>query len=185
MSFFGLFGKKRVPPTQEDRDLGGAVNAERLKLRKERLQVEHEIEMLRLEEQKLRIETRLDQLYGVAEEDPTDPDTIFKNLIMTAIQRGQITPNGSAPMIAGQRYIGMPFSDQGSAAAQETIISSPSIKQNLSDVQLQEIWDRIPVTQKPLIKMASDDMIRSWIMKNYPQVDDDTVDRAIKLARSR
>ena len=178
MSFFGLFNKKRQPPTQEDRDLGGAVNAERLKLRKERLQLEHEIEMLRLEEQKLRIEMRLDQIYGVADASD-DPDSLFMNLIMEAMQNKQIGAAEGSSM-HNSRYVGMPFNQDPQVAQQ--LQNTPS---TISDVQFEEIWNKIPTSQKPLIKIASSDIIKSWIKKNYPSVDDDTIERAVLFVKEK
>ena len=180
MLFFGLFKKKRLPPVQEDRELGGAVNAERLRLRKERLQAEHELELLRIEEQKMRIESRLEQLYGVVT-DGDDPDDLFMNLIQEALTKKLSLGAGMNP--GSMQYIDMPFTNytQNPQTVQQ---SSPDVVQ-ISDAQLEEIWEKIPTTQKSLIRLASPDMIKSWISKNYPTVEEESKERAINFIKGR
>ena len=166
MSLFDIFRKKKPVPTEEERNLGGAVTAEKLRLRKERLQLEHEIEMLRLEETKARIEARLDDLYGFAEDAAEDPDSLIKSLLMNAITKGQ-SANTQNPL---------------------TMQQSPPPSQaelTLSEDQMQEIWNKIPPAQKPLIKLANDDQIKNYLRAHYPSMDSNTVERAIIFVRTQ
>jgi hypothetical protein len=166
MGLFDIFKKKlkQKMPDQEDRDLGGLVNARKWQLRRERLDLEHEIEMLKLKRQQAELEF---ELYGDEEEDTGSIDSMFMNILMKGLQqKGFIPADVPAP--------------------QSVDPQSPSVvHQTLTDQQFEEIWSKIPATQKPMIKMASNDQIKGWILTNYPSIDDETVNRAVLFVRKK
>jgi hypothetical protein len=91
MGLFDIFKKKlkQKMPDQEDRDLGGLVNARKWQLRRERLDLEHEIEMLKLKRQQAELEF---ELYGDEEEDTGSIDSMFMNILMKGLQQKGFIP---------------------------------------------------------------------------------------------
>lgn len=159
MALFGWFKPKKqrnLPPDQVATEIGGLITQEKYKLKRERMQLEHEIEMLRLERQRQHLEESL----GYMEEDG-GIEGLFENLVMNALAKNHILPEAQHVNVPG------------------TVVPGSTSPPGLTDLQFQEIWNRIPVTQRPLIKMARPDQIRGWIKNNYPTVDDSTIERAI------
>jgi len=168
MGFFDFFRKKRVENEknilQEDRELGAMITADRHRLKRERLQLEHEIEMLKLQQQKQ--ELLLDLEEYVDHDDGMDPDQMIKDMLMKAfINKAQPSKPQNADLYDTENLI-----------PQQVAVS---------DSHFEEIWSRIPADQKPLIRMASEDQIRNFIRKNYPAFDEQTINRAILFVKRK
>ena len=164
--------KKPYPGTQDDRDLGGYVTTYKWQLKKERMDLEHDIEMLKLQQKQ---QFLLRQLGYIEEEmDPNDPDFLIQNLLVKAFSN------------PGQKQATNPQMNPAFDywTPQQKTISQPQ-QVSINEDQFEEIWDRIPADQKPLIKQARADEIRSWIAANYPQIDPNTRERAIAFVRSQ
>lgn len=168
MGIFNIFGKKKdrrtsnLAPSTAESELGGLMTAQKWQLKKERMQLEHDIEMLKLERQKMQLEYDLQDLQG--DDDDGGIDGMLQNLIMNAMQKGQLQPKTPTTLPQEQ--------------AQQTNIT-------LTQEQIANIWLQIPSVQKPLIKMASDSQIMAWLQNNYPQLNDESRIKAIQFVRSQ
>lgn len=165
MGLFSIFRRKNPPPSQEERELGGETMAIKAKFRRERMQLEHDLEMLRLEQQKLLVQSKIAELQDNTEED-FSIDGMIQKLIMSAVMQ-KYMPQSAAPATMDVPQNGYLHAGQDPA------------------IDFSQIWERIPAEKKPLIKTLTDDQIRGFIHANYPQIPPATVDKAILFVRSQ
>jgi len=127
----------------------------------------------------------MEELDGETGEDSLDG--MLQNLIFRAIQghQAQTNPN-SSPYVYNPLDVGMSDVEENAVVSNLATAQTQQIQRvHVTDQQLEGIWQTIPVEQKPFIKMQSDGVISSWIRANYPQIDEDSVERAIKFVREQ
>jgi hypothetical protein len=169
-----LFGRKmrgnrEYAGTQADRDLGGQITQYKWLQKKEVLDMQHDLEMLKLEKQKQMLMRSLGYEQDPEDvADPNSPDAMIQNILVKAFSSHNQTQ----------------MSPQGAGFDYWHTASMPQVQQmTLTDEQIMQIWERIPTQQKPMVKIATDQQIAQYIKSNYPQIDDDSTIRAINMLR--
>jgi hypothetical protein len=166
---------------------GGETTSLRTKLKRERIQLEHQIEMNRLILTNKKILAQMQEIDGENSNDSLDG--MLQSLILRAIQGHNAQQNPQNPQ--NSYLYGNPqeaiYDDVDNAVVSNlaTAQTQQIQKAHITDEQLEGIWRTIPTEQKPLIKLQSDSIIRGWISVNYPQIDDDSVERALRFVREQ
>lgn len=184
MGFFNKLSRlfhrnKPILITQEEREAGGIATGYKWHLKKERLDMEHEIEMLKLERQKQRLEEQL----GYIEEqmDPNDPDMMLMNIFKNILSRKTSSSNNQMPGFNGINPHNPAFDYWHSQETSTQTMPSTTI----SDQQLQQLWARIPSENKPMIKAASNQQIQEWALQEDPGIGPDNIQKIISFVRAQ
>jgi hypothetical protein len=171
----GLFGlklvreKKYVPNhvfSDDERESG--LEIQKLKREQKKLKETMEVEKLKLEVDMLRaeIDEKRSELYDddedVEPQDLMNPDALFMSLI------GKI--------LGGNMQVQQPMNP--------VPISTPVVaKKSLSNEELLELKKAIDPKHLKLIKVAPKEILESEIRKRLPEVDDDTITRAMAMLK--
>jgi len=158
--------------SDEDRELSKQIRKDRAEIAKQKaqldlanLRLEHELKKVALEADIAEARARLEDLQGGDDEEPQESGSMIDMAMMTLLTKA----------IGGQPANVAP------AAPQEP--SRPS-GESLTDEQLESLWEQVP---KPFRKIAaswSDSEVQSFIKSRMPGLDQDTLDRALRLVRS-
>lgn len=170
----------------EAREQGGQTTALKHTLKRERIQLEHEIEMNRLQLTNLKLQASIadiEEKLGIEEE---NPDDILKQIFFTAISKNQSHHVDANPQVA---YVyDAPVSNLAGDNIQNPDYRSLGVNLppvTLTNEDISKIWASIPASNKPLIKMASNENMAAYVKQNIPNIDDDSVDRMIKFVREK
>lgn len=147
-----------------DRSAAADITNQKARLKKLEMQKEHEIKMMELEARELELEQELADLQGDDEEfdEEDSADALLVKLLQPILQRAHsVSPSSHAA--------GLP--------------ASPSPAQTMTDDQLRKIFEDLPVHLKSAARVSSDDRIQEAILNQYPGVDQDTLERAVKIVR--
>jgi hypothetical protein len=190
MAFWNIFKKKtQVDLTEDDEKL---LNAELRKIKAYAAKEEADakvqtIKILEEEKQldaKIRMKEKRAELEPVCEhgvpdnqfcavcdvdeeEDQNTPDKLLATLFMGILAKGQINPQTQP---------------QQQAQPQQ---AAPTMGVSYSDEQLKETWNLVPDNYKNIARQMSDDNLRGYIISKQPDMDADSISRAIKLVRAK
>jgi hypothetical protein len=177
--FMGKSKKKQgYDFTDSDRDASAELRAKRKEIEMLKLERENELHKLKIERQRLELMQEIDELKNIYaesdEDDGTESSTELELIKMFApmlIKNNQNTPNinGTAAPLAPN-----PPQTQTAPSAQHV---------HLTDEQLNEIWNNTPKMAKMFAKKSNDDVVRTTIKSQINNIDDDSVERALKIIR--
>lgn len=132
-----------------------AIKARHLQMMEDRLNHLQEIQKMQQTQEK--INALESSIYGEDEEDD-GLDSLFGQFLNTVMQGKQQT-----------------------IATNETQVVQQM--QQISDEQLEQLLEGIPQSQKAMLSKASDDELKALARIKFPQFDENTVERAIKIFR--
>jgi len=179
MSIWALFSNKNREFEQKKQDLELNFIRERneqdleLKRRKKELwlrvdekkaQLDEELLNYKIEEARAKLEEALGYDEGDEESEGNAADNMLLQLGTKLLSANSPHPSESEPP--------------------KTQIQETS-KQSLSDEEIKIIWQTLPADKKALARIASDSQKREFLIKNYPNIDLDSIDRAIKLIKEK
>jgi len=176
MSWYNPFSwiKRRDPRqnhdfSDEERTRAVEVSRERARLKRLQDQKAHELKMLEMERDRIALEDEIADLTDDDEDEDFDTedsaDALLVKLLQPILQRGTHPVSPAA---------GSPATPSPGAAAQI----------HLMDDQLREIWNNQPVHIRSAAKVSSDERIEEVILSRYPNIDEDTLNRAIQIVRN-
>lgn len=167
------WGRKSKDPrvnhffSDDDRSRAAEINREKATLRRKEQLLEHEIKMRELELRQAEIEDQLAQFDLDEEEEgqPMDAEAMLMQIL--------------APAIAAR------FTQQAPPAqpTNQPQPAPPADTKRIPDEQLREFYSQIPGNIKAAARVASDERIEEEVLKVFPDADDDTLDRAIKIVK--
>jgi len=173
MSLFGWFRKRKgFPFSDEDRAFSLQTRKENADIERRKRQLdleerklEHEKRKAELEADILEARNRISELNGTDEEegsDGSDTDAMLMLLLTKVL-------GGNAPL---------------SASASSAPNPPVATKISMTDEQIEEILASMPKRYVKLSRDLSDETLRAMILGKMPNVDDDTIQRAITRARN-
>ena len=187
MSIFSWFKKEKEHKghvlDDEDRATAKELRDRRKEIEMLKLDRDDSLNKLRYEKQKLDLEREIEELRGLYEDDEND----------IAPQEGDDTTTALmkmfAPMLVSkfsqQQTQQQPVYSSPSPVTQpQSNIAPPSQKVSLSDEELLKLWVETPSIAKSYAKNMSDDTIITSLKAKLPNVDDDTLQRGLKIIRS-
>lgn len=181
MAFFNWFKREKTGHTltDEDREASKELRAKKKEIDMMKLEREDLINKMKFEKQKLELQEEIDELKGLFdEEDETLPknedDTTTALLKMFApaliskfAQQTQNTPAYSSP------------------SPQQIPPTTPlNSKVSISDEELLKLWEETPTAAKLYSKSMSDETIITTLKAKFPNVDDESINRGLKIIRS-
>jgi hypothetical protein len=167
MGFFSRFFKNRRPSfSDEDRELSAQIRQQKAELSRLKNERDAELHKLRTEKEKLELQAEIadirDELYG--DDDEQTPDSIVLGLL-------------SQFLLKQQEHGYQAQKSQGAAVA---VSPNTSI---LTDKELRDIWENLPIKTKAVARNVSDDTLRSYIKTQIPGIDEQTLEKAILIVR--
>ena len=155
-----------------DREVSVEIRQKKKELELLKLERENELSKLKMFKAKLELENEIEELQEAMADNTDDmqPETdgttelikLFAPLLLK-----NINPSASVLDVPIQSF--SPLQEQ---------------KLSLSDEQLKEIWNRTPEMAKNYAKKAPDDTISKLILSQMPNIDADTLARALKLIKT-
>lgn len=143
-----------------------ALAAERRKMNTEYENRRKELELAKMElEYELKMKKLEAEIAEYADEDePDDIDGMFKTFITQSLNKRTV---------------------QGAAIVpHQTDISPPNpARVSISNEQFKEYWDSLGGIKQKIAKMMSDDQLKGLIVSKIPNIDDDSLNRAIFMVR--
>ena len=151
------------------------VNKLRKQLSRGRLDIyERRLEALHRQQEEMRLRAEIQEMeqqlseFDDEDEDSTSDDGMNPDALMMGLFSSMITKNNS-PANTG-------VTAPSSAAVQEVKIS-------YTDEQIREIKGQIPKAYLKMSKTFTDEQLSDFILKKYPNLDDDTIIRAVGILR--
>lgn len=160
--------KKHTGHVLDDDDREASKQTRMMKQQMQQMQME--IQQMRMERQLAREQMLLDELRGGSSNDDNDDDSGIQQMMMMALMNnmgglgGQQPPTGMVPPAAALQ-------------AQQNV--------NLihySDEELMKVWNEIPRTQRKMLKVAPEALLRSKMREQF-KADDDSIERALAIIR--
>lgn len=167
MGFLDIFRqKKERSPSVESEEMLQLREQKRLLMQQQQANA---LElMVKQQELKLReIQVKIDEIDDQYEdEDEFSPENMFMNIVQKAIPQFQ-APTGVNP------------------SKEQSVISTPNAGGlSLTDEQLKQYWDTVPAHYKLIAKGMSDEQIKEFIKQKQPNLDANTLERAILVIRA-
>jgi len=161
MSWFSSIFRKKQPYrfTDEEREISADIRRQKAEISKMKLERENLIHKMEMERKMLELKAEITELKGI-DGDDEQPQDDFRSLIQMLA------------MMGGNQQQPQQFQQQ-----------QPQ-KISLTDEQLKKIWEDLPAAAKSFSKRSSDETIKSLILSNMPNIDDDSMQRAISLVRA-
>jgi hypothetical protein len=188
MGIFSIFTKKKAENnykgynfSDEEREFGAEIRAKNKEIKLLKLEREKELEILKYEKDRLRLKAEInelkDELQPEYEEDEpmqdNQTDNTFNNLLgtvaMAMMQKNQPQHTNNL---------------QSSNPPQTNSKNNDDGKLSLNDEQLKDIISEIPKKYLILAKTMPDDTIKQYIRGKYPELDEETINRGIKIVKS-
>lgn len=182
MGFFDLFNKKRGKKEKKSEDfdedngadikrLENSIRKSRNEIYKRRLErLKEEQERILLEEEIAEAESQLAEFEnqgegdaGLDSKDFLNPDLLITTLLMNFFKKSQDAPQTPSP--------------------QPSQITQTPQKTKYTDDELRQIKAKIPGSYLKEIKSMGDDEITYVLMERFPNVDDDTIKRAVLILK--
>jgi len=168
MGIFDIFKKKQKDNRvnydfeQEDRELSLKIRRQKAELKQLEMQRQTELDRLEYEKRKIQIEQELEELRGVSFDEEEETGDSVDNTLITLLA-GIFAKNNSS-------------------------VSPPPIQQKpasvtLTNEQITEYLDSIP---KPALKIAknwNDEQLSKFLETQMPNLETETINRAISLFR--
>lgn len=173
--FQWLFKKKpnKYVFDDSDRESSKEIREKKKEIELLKLDRENEIHKLKIMKQKLELESEIQELQEAFSDDedfyPEKESDSTTELIKMF-----------APMFINKAPVSAPIpTDKASNS------SNPmEQKQHFTDEQIKAIWDNTPKMARMFAKKADEQTIKIQIQKQIPNIDDDSIARAIKLIKS-
>jgi len=186
MGLFNIFKKKdnrnNYTFGDTDRELSAEIRKQKAEYNKARQELD--LKLLTLENKKKQIELeadiaeasqRLKEISGYDDEEEEEPET----------------NNDFTSIISAIPMLMQTFNNQNQTPNSNTVsvVTTPPqpIKQelgvSLSDEELQNMYKQIPKTAKAIAKTMSDETLKNYLKGQIPNLDEDTINRAIALVR--
>lgn len=179
MGIFDFFRRPKVNHTLDDRDreLSAKIRTSQAELKQRRA----ELEMRQLE-QRLAVENqrlandlaRLQREYEELTEDdiPDEPESgnALDMMLMALVSRALPNPQQVA---------------QPPTVTTTTAPPSSPAEVSISDEQFQEFWDSLGMFKQRMARKMSDDQLRTVIRGQVPNVDAESIERAIRIVRGK
>lgn len=159
MGFLNFFKRRSINSyslTDEDRQKAADLNSERFRLRREKMQLEHDIEVMRLKVQQAKLK---DQLSDFEDDSPDEDNAALMTLISSAFGRGNVP---SSPV-------------NGTPQIQQAI--------HLTDEDIDNLFNSVPKVALKAARGMSDAAIHGFIIQKVGQIDEDTFNRVITKLR--
>lgn len=169
--------KQRYTFTDEDRETSSEIRNAKKELELLKIQRENELHKLRMEKAKLELQEEINELKGLyddVEEYSDNEDGGVSELIKILVPL----------FVKNQTPASVVVSPPQVNNSDASITSSEPQKRSIPDEQLQDIWKNTPAIAKKFAKNASDDSLKVLLIKQLPDVDDDTIARALKIIRT-
>ena len=186
MSIFSWFKKEKEHKghvlDDEDRATAKELRDRKKEIEMLKLDRDDSLNKLRYEKQKLDLEREIEELRGLYDDDEDEITPQADDDTTTALMKM------FAPMLINkfsqQQPTQPPAYSSPSPVAQPQSISTPSSKVSLSDEELLKLWAETPSIAKAYAKNMGDDTIITSLKAKLPNVDDDTLQRGLKIIRS-
>lgn len=177
MGLFSIFKKKKesygMPLTEEEYLRREELKDMRKVLETTKRNLDLEIMIKKAELEKLELQCEIDDIRAEYSQDDGEfsPEGMFTNLIKSIMSKSLQTNEQNIPGMYNEPQAQPP----------EEMILQPGI--SIPDEDLKQLWNKVPTHQRMFAKLMSDDKIRNYLISNYPQVNKETIERAIKIAR--
>lgn len=179
MGLFGWLKSERQEKAhafdKEDRELSLQVRRQKAELAQQRAQLDLELMRLRAEREKADLEAqiadaraRLDDMYSDDEPEVDNGGSAADAMLMMLMSKMFQSPPAAAP-----------------PASQPTPPSAPPSGDSISDEELQEMWEQVPSGYKKLARKMSDEQVAGYIRKQLPNIDTDSMTRALRVVRGK
>lgn len=171
MSIKSLFTKKKKSSyefTDEDRELSNEIRKQRAEIRKEKAKYELEKERLRNQIEIEELKSQLEELKGIGDEEEQSIEQTLLNSILTPLIQKQFNPMDSLKMASSSSY------------------SAPANREEEVHFSDDEIKGMIHQFDRATLKYArkmDDEQLRTVIIDRVPNIDADSVNRAILLIK--
>lgn len=149
-----------------DRQRSAEIKKRQAEIRKAEMELEHEIKLRELEVRKMELEDRLSE-FDEEDDDEDDEEQDPADVMLMTILR-PVFEKLSAGMA-------QPATTPPTAAA--------PVPTSMSDDQIRTLWNSQDPRVVAAAKFSTPDKIEEYLVKNYPGVDDDTIERAIKIIK--
>jgi len=176
MGFFEFFKSKKKPKassfsedSNED-DTLRRIQKKQKELRKEKLALwEQQLDSLRMKQEQLKMEAEIaeieSQLSQFDEEDGEDSDS-----------QDPMSPEALLTGIVAQSFASPKQAVSQEQQGQTTMLT-------FTDEQIRQLKENMPSAYKLQLHILSDDQVKAMIKMKYPQVDNDTLNRAVGILR--
>lgn len=150
----------------EEREMSAQTNKFKAQIKRLEMQKAHEIEMLRLEKERLELQFDLDDLKGIEEEEDIEQPNSFEEMMMGVLAKSINKTNSL---------------QKEAVSSVETNSFSPPTRRRLTDEQLLQIWKTTP--NKETIKKLNSEQIREYL-RNNSDYDDVTIETALMVIKT-
>ena len=187
------FKKKSVKPekildraliTEEDIRQGDIeLKRKQTRLKTKRLKMlEDQADFLEQMQQERQMQMQIDEmkedLFGSDDEPETDFEGNLEDKLLMKLLDPMLKQQGGAGKVSSNQGFSSPPNENKEYIAPNTD-TAPSI--HLTDEKLMEIKGKIPEAKLKLFNALSDNQKRGMILAELPDIDDDTLERAIKI----
>lgn len=174
MGIFDIFKRKdkRNNHTFDETDREFALETRRLNQESKRIQAEMNLlrQQMALEEQKQKLEELKSNMFEEDDDEEPEPTDNFEKILLALLSSSQgINKN--------------PITQRETQPDNTSKETSKGV--SLSDEKLEEIWSKVPLKTKAMTKFMSEDKIRIYLKNNFNDIDNDTIERAIKIIKKK
>ena len=160
--------------TDAEREEGLVIREKKREITLLKLERENELHKLKMEKQKLELQAEIAELKDSLNDYVDDSDTSSEDRTTSDLIKL------FAPMIMAGKM-------QNPVAAPVPVVSpmpSSPVQQHLNDDTLLSLWEKTPPQYKAMSKTMSDEQLGGVIKQQMPNIDDDSVKRAVEIIRS-
>lgn len=163
---------------RQRREMNKRIENLKLAQTEEIMQKRHEVEMAKLD---CELDKYSDDPAEEIESAAKDPDSMINNMMMMAMIN-MMGKNGASPV---------PFANNPPAPVgfipphHPPVLPPTDAGVSISDEEIKIFWEKMPKHHKILAKAAPDGVIAAKIRETIPNIDDDSVQRAINFVRSQ
>ena len=179
MGFFDFF-KKKDPRgmnhsiSDDERTLAAEVKHAKAEIAREKARLELELMRLRVEKEKTELQAQIENArdalaeFRESADDETgdSADSILMALLTQILNKNPPNSMGGGGNVAISRE------------------STPP-QQHLTDAQINDIWQSMPHAAQKVARKLPDEQLKIYIKSNLPNIDDDSINRAIILIKER
>lgn len=167
--------------TDEDREFSKQITQAKRELELAKISREDSLHKLKMEKEKIQLDLEIEELkqqYSDLTEDEPDTqenDTDYVKMFLPLLLAGINKPTST---VATAPVSNAPTTSTSSQMEQKQLTS-------LTDEQMEQIWENTPIQYKLASKTMSDEQIKSFIQQKLPNADADTLLRAIRVIRAK